>query len=42
MSRTTPVLVAESVNVDPDGRPLEYGVACFAANRVQIIFAPGE
>jgi GntR family transcriptional regulator, phosphonate transport system regulatory protein len=41
MSRNTPVLVAESVNVDPDGQPLEYGVACFAANRVQIIFAPG-
>lgn len=41
MPRTTPLLVAESVNVDPDGRPLEYGIARFAANRVQIVFEPG-
>ncbi len=41
MPRTTPILVAESVNVDPEGRPLEYGVARFAANRVQIVFEPG-
>lgn len=37
MPRTRPILVAESVNVDPDGRPCEYGVARFAAHRVQIL-----
>ncbi|MGE0254367.1 MAG: phosphonate metabolism transcriptional regulator PhnF [Alphaproteobacteria bacterium] len=32
-----PVLVTESVNVDPDGRPVEFGVARFAADRVQFV-----
>jgi GntR family transcriptional regulator, phosphonate transport system regulatory protein len=41
MPRTVPLIVAESLNVDPDGRPLEHGVARFAANRVQIVFEPG-
>ncbi|WP_207482665.1 phosphonate metabolism transcriptional regulator PhnF [Arenibaculum pallidiluteum] len=38
LSRTTPVLVSEAVNVDGRGRPVEYGVSRFAANRVQIVF----
>jgi GntR family phosphonate transport system transcriptional regulator len=41
MPRTVPLIVAESLNVDHDGRPLEHGVARFAANRVQIVFEPG-
>jgi len=36
--RNRPVLVAESVNVDALGTPVEYGVARFAADRFQIIF----
>ncbi len=35
-----PVLVAESVNVDPNGRPVEYGITRFAGDRVQIVFEP--
>ena len=36
--RARPVLVTESVNVDTDGRPVEYGLARFAADRFQIVF----
>lgn len=35
--RNRPVLVTESVNVDADGAPVEYGVARFAGDRVQIV-----
>jgi GntR family phosphonate transport system transcriptional regulator len=34
------VLVSESVNVDAAGQPIEWGVARFAANRVQIVVEP--
>jgi GntR family transcriptional regulator, phosphonate transport system regulatory protein len=33
-----PILVTESVNVDVDDTPIEYGVARFAADRFQIVF----
>lgn len=36
--RGRPILVVESVNVDGAGRPIEYGYARFASDRVQIIF----
>lgn len=36
--RARPVLVTESVNVDSDGRPVEYGLTRFAADRFQIVF----
>lgn len=35
-----PLLLAESVNVDPDGRPIEYTVTRFAGDRVQLLFEP--
>jgi len=35
-----PVLLAESVNVTPDGKPLEYGRTLFAGDRVQMVFEP--
>lgn len=35
-----PLLVTESVNVDSDGRPLEYGFTRFAGDRVQLMFEP--
>jgi GntR family phosphonate transport system transcriptional regulator len=35
-----PVLVTEAVDVDPDDRPIRYGVTCFAGARVQITVAP--
>lgn len=35
-----PVLVAESLNVDGAGRPVEYGLARFASERVQLIVEP--
>ena len=40
LPRSRPVLVAESVNVDADGRPVEFGVARFAADRVHLVFEP--
>ena len=36
-----PVLVTESVNVDTDGRAIEFGTACFAADRVQLVLNTG-
>lgn len=33
-----PVLVSEAVNLDPQGRPIEYGVTCFAGGRVKLVF----
>lgn len=38
--RNRAVLVTESLNVDPDGRPLEYGLGVFAGDRVQLTFEP--
>lgn len=40
LSKMIPVLVAESINVDDEGRPLEWGVTRFAANRIQIVSEP--
>jgi GntR family phosphonate transport system transcriptional regulator len=36
--RARPVLVTESINVDADGQPVEYGLARFSADRFQIVF----
>lgn len=36
-----PILMAESINVGADGRPVEYSVTRFASDRVQIVFEPG-
>lgn len=38
--RTQPVLLVESVNVEPDGRPVEYSRTRFAATRVQLVLEP--
>lgn len=35
-----PILVTESINIDTDGMPVEYGVAHFAADRVHLLFEP--
>lgn len=35
--RNRPMLVTESINVDADGVPVEYGVARFAGDRVQLV-----
>lgn len=35
--RNRPVLVTESVNVDPDGHPIEFGLTRFASDRVQVV-----
>lgn len=37
-----PVLRSESVNVDPAGRPVEFGTTCFAGDRVAVTVAPGD
>ena len=36
--RNRPVLVSESINIDADGVPVEYGVAAYPAGRVQLVF----
>ena len=38
--RSEPVLVTEALDVDPAGRPIRYGVTCFAGARVQLTVAP--
>ncbi|NMG05122.1 phosphonate metabolism transcriptional regulator PhnF [Azoarcus taiwanensis] len=38
-SRGQPLLVAESINVDPGGIPIEYVVARFAGQRIQFVFS---
>jgi len=38
LPRHRPLLITESVNVDAAGRVIEYGVARFAADRVQLVF----
>lgn len=35
-----PILVAENVNVDPDGRPIEVSQTLYAADRVQLTIEP--
>jgi GntR family phosphonate transport system transcriptional regulator len=37
LPRGRPVLVTESVNVDSDGAPTEFGIARFAADKMQIV-----
>jgi GntR family phosphonate transport system transcriptional regulator len=36
-ARNRPVLRTESVNIDHEGKPVEYGVTDFAADRVQLV-----
>ncbi|MGF1456451.1 MAG: phosphonate metabolism transcriptional regulator PhnF [Alphaproteobacteria bacterium] len=42
MPRTQPIVVAESINVDTDGRPIEFAIARCAGQRMQFVFEPGE
>lgn len=36
-----PILMSEGINVDATGRPVEYTVARWASDRVQLVFEPG-
>lgn len=38
--RNQPVLVTESINVDAEGRPIEYRLSRFASQRVQLVVEP--
>ncbi len=40
-SPTKPILLTEGINVDSTGRPVEYSVARWASERVQMVFEPG-
>ena len=43
-SRAHPVLASEALNIDPEGRPVDFTLACYAAGRVQVLVeeeAPG-
>jgi GntR family phosphonate transport system transcriptional regulator len=35
-----PILLSESINVDLEGHPVEYGICRFSSDRVQLIFEP--
>ena len=37
VTRMTPVLCLEAINVDTDGVPVEYGLTRFSSSRVQIV-----
>ncbi len=37
MPETSPVLRSESLDIDADGRPVEYGTAWFCSERVQLV-----
>jgi GntR family phosphonate transport system transcriptional regulator len=37
MAKTQPLLVTEGINVDADGRPIEYALGLFASDRVQLV-----
>ncbi|MBR0671150.1 phosphonate metabolism transcriptional regulator PhnF [Roseomonas soli] len=39
-SRSRPVLVAESLNVDPAGQPVDWTQSVYAAGRVQLVVEP--
>ncbi|WP_338662568.1 phosphonate metabolism transcriptional regulator PhnF [Pararoseomonas sp. SCSIO 73927] len=36
-SRARPVLASEAVNIDMQGRPVDFTLACYAAGRVQVL-----
>jgi len=40
-ARTRPVILAEALNVDPAGQPIDYTLSRYAAGRVQIIVEGG-
>ncbi len=35
--RTRPILQTEKVDVDPEGRPISYGVVCYGGDRIQLV-----
>ncbi|MBN9062619.1 MAG: phosphonate metabolism transcriptional regulator PhnF [Rhizobiales bacterium] len=37
IAKTRPVLETQKIDVDPDGRPIAFGVSCYAGDRVQLI-----
>jgi GntR family phosphonate transport system transcriptional regulator len=39
---TKPVLVTEAINIDGEGRPIEYSIGHWASDRVQMVFEPGK
>ncbi|CAA6605544.1 conserved hypothetical protein [Rhodospirillaceae bacterium LM-1] len=41
-SPNRPILLAESVNADMEGRPVLYSVSRWASDRVQLVFEPGN
>jgi GntR family phosphonate transport system transcriptional regulator len=36
-SRSRPVIVAEALNTDPTGVPVDWTLSCYAAARVQLV-----
>ena len=38
--KTRPLLVTEAVNLDTNGLPVEFGIARFPGDRVQLVFEP--
>ena len=42
IAETTPVLQAESLSVDPEGRPIEYGFTWFVTDRLPLVVDGGD
>ncbi len=42
MPRSQPIVVAESTNVDDQGRPIEFSISRCAGQRMQFVFEPGD
>ncbi len=38
--KSRPLLITEAINLDMDGTPIEFGIAAFPADRMQLVFEP--
>lgn len=38
MSAHTPILETEAINIDPDGKRIEFGISRFASGRIELLF----
>jgi len=36
IAKTRPVLQTEKIDVDPEGRPISYGIVCYCGDRIQL------
>jgi GntR family phosphonate transport system transcriptional regulator len=39
IAKTRPVLQTEKIDIDPEGRPVAYGIICYCGDRIQLVVA---